>query len=94
MTSINRRALIKGVNTPLSFFVLALLIIESFLALIILKCDIDKGSKLYLIYFGGILFLIETIFVFILIMKNKVKDLTFDKEAHLKSEQKKSGGHV
>ena len=88
----NRQIIIKGVNTPLSFFVLALLIIEAFLALIILKCDVAKESKLYLIYFGGFLFLIETIFVFYLILKNKVKDLTYDKEAHLKSEQKNIGG--
>ena len=88
----NRPLIIQGVNTPLSFFVLALLIIESFLALIILKCDVATESKLYLIYFGGILFLIQTIFVFLLILKNKVKDLTFDKDAHLKYEQKKIGG--
>lgn len=92
MASPNRKAIIKGVNTPLSFFVLALLIVESFLGLIILKSDISQESKLPLIYFGGILFLIETIFVFFLIVKNKVKDLTYDKEAHLKSEDKKIGG--
>ena len=88
----NRKSVIKGVNTPLSFFVLALLIVESFLALIILKSGIEESGKLYLIYFGGVLFLVQTIFVFILIMKGKVKDLTFDKEAHLKSEQKNIGG--
>ena len=95
MSISNRNTLIKGINTPLSFFVLALLIIESFLALIILKCDLPKDSKLNLIYFGGVLFLIQTTFVFILIILNRVKELTYDKEAHLaqyKSEQKIIGG--
>lgn len=87
-----KRQLIKGINTPLSFFVLALLIVESFLGLIILQSDIDNINKVYLIWFGGALFLIETVLVFILIMNNKVKDLTFDKEAHLTSEARTVAG--
>ncbi|MGZ4117884.1 MAG: hypothetical protein ACXVPY_10395 [Bacteroidia bacterium] len=92
MKTPNRITLIKGINTPFSFFALALLIVESFLGLIILKSDIDHTNKIYLIYFGGFLFILETSFVFYLILKNKVRDLTFDKEAHLKSEQRKTGG--
>ena len=92
MTISKRIRLIKGINTPLSFFVLALLIVETFLGLIILNVDIESSQRIPLIYFGGALFLLETFFVFWLIMKNKVRDLTFDKEAHLKSEERSAGG--
>ena len=82
MANINRAKTIKIVNTPLSFFVLALLIIESFLALIILKSDIDNAFKIPLIYAGLILFLIEISYVFCLIYIGKAKDLTYNKENH------------
>lgn len=83
MAKANRIQIIKLVNTPLSFFVLALLIIESFLGLIIVKADIGVEYKLPLIYAGLIIFLIEIFFVFYLIFCGKAKDLTYNRESHL-----------
>jgi 4-amino-4-deoxy-L-arabinose transferase-like glycosyltransferase len=81
-TSSKRSRVITAVSTPLGFFVLALLIVEAFLATVLLGARLDAGQKITGMWLGIILFLIVTGAVFALVWF-KPQSLTFDKEAHL-----------
>ncbi|MEW6618719.1 MAG: hypothetical protein AB1422_05145 [bacterium] len=74
--------IIEAVTAPLGFFVLALLIVESFLAIVLTGGKLEKNDQMIGIYIGIALFVFVTILVFILVW-HKPKNLTFDKESHL-----------
>ena len=75
--------IIELINAPLGFFVLALLIIESFLTIIITNSKLETSSQMIYVFTGVILFAYITILVFILVWR-KPKHLVYDKESHLK----------
>jgi hypothetical protein len=77
-----RTRMIQVVNTPLGFFVLALLIVESFLATVMIGGNLQAGDKLLGMWLGIGLFVLVTSAVFALVWW-KPEHLTFDKEAHL-----------
>lgn len=80
--SSGRPAIIKGIDNPLGFFVLALLIVEAFLTLVLTYANIKEEIKPTFIWVGCILFLIVVIMVCLLVWF-KPENLTFDKTAHL-----------
>jgi len=74
--------IIEAVTAPLGFFVLALLIVEAFLATVLIGGDLEKSDKVIGMWLGVGLFCLVTIAVFVLVWF-KPESLTFDKEAHL-----------
>lgn len=77
-----RSQLILAINSPLGFFVLALLIVESFLGIVLTFAKIDVELKGTFIWIGCGLFVLVTIIVSMLVWF-KPENLTFDKNAHL-----------
>ncbi len=78
----NRNRVITAVNTPLGFFVLALLVVEAFIATVLVGAQLESSQKILGMWLGIILFIIVTAAVFALVWF-KPQNLTFDKEAHL-----------
>ena len=74
--------LIEAVTAPLGFFVLALLIVESFLAAALLGGGFDTSIQITVLWMGVLLFVFVTLTVAVLVW-NKPENLTFDKQAHL-----------
>ena len=81
-----RSSLIKGIDNPLGFFVLALLIVEAFLTLVLTYANIKEDIKPMFVWVGCILFLIVTVIVALLVW-HKPQNLTFDKHSHLQREK-------
>lgn len=73
---------IEAVTAPLGFFVLALLIVESFLATVLLGADLDTANTVMGMWLGVSLFVLVTVLVFLLVWF-KPQHLTYDKSAHL-----------
>ncbi len=78
-----RNQIIEAITAPLGFFVLALLIVESFLATVLIGTALENTDKLNGMYLGVGLFVFVTLVVSILVWF-KPDNLTFDKEAHLR----------
>lgn len=74
--------IIEAISTPLGFFVLALLIVEAFLATVLVGANLESAQKIMGMWLGVVLFVIVTVAVFILVW-HKPQNLTYDKEAHL-----------
>jgi len=77
-----RIKIIEAIAAPLGFFVLALLIVESFLAIVLVGADLENNDKILGMWLGVGLFIMVTIAVFVLVWF-KPQNLTFDKAAHL-----------
>jgi uncharacterized membrane protein (DUF485 family) len=75
--------IIEAITAPLGFFVLALLIVETFLGLVLTKGTFEKGELFQGIWIGVGLFVFLIILVSILVWF-KPENLTFDKNANLK----------
>jgi hypothetical protein len=82
-----RNQIIEAITAPLGFFVLALLIVESFLATVLIGTALENRDKLNGIYLGIGLFVFVTLIVSMLVWF-KPDNLTFDKEAHLRNKGK------
>lgn len=74
--------IIEAISAPLGFFVLALLIVESFLATVVIGGNLEKQDQITGMWLGVGLFFMVTLAVFVLVWF-KPQHLTFDKEAHL-----------
>lgn len=74
--------LIEAVTAPLGFFVLALLIVESFLTAAFLGGELDPKTQFIVLILGVIMFVFVVLIVAILVWR-KPENLTFDKQAHL-----------
>ena len=77
-----RTKLIGGITTPLGFYVLALLIVESFLAAIPILAELETSERMTCVYLGVGMFFLVIVVVTALVWW-KPGNLTFDKEAHL-----------
>ncbi len=66
-TASKRARVITAVNTPLGFFVLALLIVEAFLATVLVGAELDSNQKITGMWLGIILFALVTAAVFALV---------------------------
>lgn len=78
----NRSEILKAITAPLGFFVLALLIVEAFLATVLIGANLESADKVTGMWLGVSLFVLISFFVFFLVWF-KPKNLTFDKDAHL-----------
>lgn len=78
-----RDKIIEAIDKPLGFYVLALLIVETFLTLVLVYSKLDAQHQYYGMLWGiglfGFIVLIVTLLVWC-----KPENLTYDKEAHLK----------
>ena len=74
--------IIEAVNAPLGFFVLALVIVESFLASVTIGGGLESQHQLIALVAGVAMFVMVVLVVAILVWK-KPENLTFDKQAHL-----------
>jgi hypothetical protein len=74
--------LIEAITTPLGFFVLALLIVESFLAIVLTTQDVSCNDRMTGIFIGCGLFILVVSIVAALVW-TRPSNLTFDKDAHL-----------
>jgi hypothetical protein len=83
----DRSQIVEVITAPLGFFVLALLIIEGFLAIVLAGASLDRSDKIFGMYFGVGLFIFVTLIVAVLVWF-KPDNLTFDKEAHLRDRGK------
>ena len=72
----------EAINTPLGFFVLALLIVEAFLATVLLGAELAAGEKMQCVLIGVGLFIFVVAIVGIFVWF-KPLHLTFDRDAHL-----------
>jgi len=76
--------IIEAVSAPLGFFVLALLIIESFLAIVLIGGNLDTVHKITGMWLGVGLFVLVTLAVFFLVWF-KPENLTFNAENHIRN---------
>lgn len=74
--------MVEAITAPLGFFVLALLIVEGFLATVLVGADLEKSDMVLGMWMGVSLFVLVIIAVFSLVWF-KPQSLTFDKSAHL-----------
>ncbi len=86
-TNTDRNQIIEAITAPLGFFVLALLIVEAFLATILIGATLENTDKVAGMYLGVGLFVFVTFSVSLLVWF-KPDNLTFDKEAHLRNRGK------
>jgi len=81
-SSQRKENIIKAIQNPLGFFVLALLIVETFLANILIFGKLDDKTKSTCLYIGCGLFILVVLIVSILVWF-RPNNLTYDKEAHI-----------
>ncbi len=74
--------IIDSISAPLGFFVLALLIVETFLASVLIFGKLSESNQFIGMLLGIGLFALLTIMVFLLVW-HKPKNLTFDKSSYL-----------
>mgnify|MGYP001619026589 CR=1 FL=1 len=86
-TETKRNQILEAITAPLGFFVLALLIVEAFLATILIGATLENADKVSGMYLGVGLFVFVT-FLISLLVWFKPDNLTFDKEAHLRNRGK------
>lgn len=86
-TERKRNQILEAITAPLGFFVLALLIVEAFLATILIGATLENADKIIGMYLGVGLFVFVTLIVSLLVWF-KPDNLTFDKEAHLRNRDK------
>ena len=80
--------LVEVTRAPLGFFVLALLIVETFLSAVLLGSDLPGESKVNLVYVGVCVFILVVLVVTALVWV-KPENLTFGQHAHLARNQLK-----
>lgn len=82
-----RSQILEAITAPLGFFVLALLVVEAFLATILVGAELTNEHKITGMYLGVGLFILVTLIVSLFVWF-KPDHLTFDKEAHLRERGK------
>jgi hypothetical protein len=82
--AIGREKIITGIGSPLGFFVLALLIVETFLGVAGALFGVSELVRIWLIAIGAILFLSVVVIVTFLVVKYP-RNLVFTEHSHLQS---------
>ena len=77
----SRTGILRQVNAPLGFYVLALLVIEASLALVLSVADLETGQRWYGFLIMVAIFVIVLVLVSILVIWYP-KNLVFGKEEH------------
>jgi|SRR3989344_42246 uncharacterized membrane protein required for colicin V production len=83
----SKNQIIEAITAPLGFFVLALLIVEAFLATVLVGADLPNLDRIFGMYLGVGLFVFLVIVVALFVWF-KPENLTFDKEAHLRDKNR------
>ncbi|MBU4511699.1 hypothetical protein KKD19_00435 [Patescibacteria group bacterium] len=78
----NRVSLLESITSPLGFFVLSLLIVETFISMVLIFSDLPPTSKYTGMFIGAGLFVLVVIAVFLLVWF-KPTHLTFSEQSHL-----------
>ena len=82
-TSGHRRAgLVSVITSPLGFFVLSLLIVETTIAVVLVQSDLLPQDKFYGLLLAVGMFVLVVVVVTLLVWF-KAEKLTFDRDAHL-----------
>lgn len=81
------KMILKSINEPLGFYVLALLIIEAFIATVLIGSNLDNTQKFIGMIIGVFLFVIVVIIVTLCVWY-KPKNLMFNQMGHLVDEGK------
>jgi hypothetical protein len=82
-----RYQLLEAITAPLSFFVLALLIVEAFLGTVFLGGRLGSEDQRLTVIFGVGMFVFVVFLVFLLVW-HRPAHLTYDKDAHLREREK------
>jgi len=82
---------VKAITSPLGFYVLALLIVETTIGLVLIKSDLDAKDKFYGLILAVGMFVLVVVLVTVLVWF-KAQDLTYDRDAHLIDSGKTSYG--
>jgi heme A synthase len=77
-----RVGIINAINSPLGFYVLALLIAEAAIGMVLVESDLTAKDKFYGLILAVGMFVLVVIVVTLLVWF-KPKNLTFDRDAHL-----------
>jgi branched-subunit amino acid transport protein AzlD len=85
--------IIETIDKPLGFFVLALLIVESFLCIVLVKSDLSAVDKFYGMLLGVFLFILVVIGVWILVWF-KPKHLVYNQNGILADQEKSYGSET
>jgi uncharacterized membrane protein required for colicin V production len=81
-----RGRLIEAITSPIGFFVLALLIVEAFLATVLVGASLEAKDKMIGVWFGVGMFVLVVIMVFILVCF-RPQNFVFDRGAHLEQQK-------
>lgn len=79
-----RTGVLNAINSPLGFYVLALLIAEVTIGLVLVKSDLEPREKFYGLLLAVGMFVV-VVFVVTVLVWFKAENLTFDRDAHLRS---------
>jgi membrane protein implicated in regulation of membrane protease activity len=83
MAQAARPRILQAVTTPLGFFVLALLIVETFLALVLIYATGLTNFQRVLGMWAGVGMFLIVVLAVVLLVWHRPAALTFDREAHL-----------
>ena len=86
----HRRQILEFIDRPLGFYVLSLLIVESFIGLVATLGQDSIGDLRIGLYLGVGMFVYITLIVTLIVWK-KAHVLTFDRDAHLTERQTPQG---
>jgi hypothetical protein len=81
-TAATRSKLIEAITSPIGFFVLALLIVEVFLATVLVGGNLEPKDKITGVWLGVGMFVLVVLVVFLLVCF-KPQSFVFDRQAHL-----------
>lgn len=83
MPTDSRSRVIDAIRQPLGFFALALLIGETFLAMVLIYSNLENSQK-YIGMWAGLVLLILVIFIVAILVWCKPRNLVFGEESHLR----------
>lgn len=86
MENRNRSDIVSVVTSPLGFFALSILIIEGFLAIVLIFSDVPASAKISGMNIGAGLFFLVVLGVWSLVLL-KPTNLTFGEQSHLEHER-------
>jgi hypothetical protein len=89
----SRTGILDAITAPLGFFVLALLIVETFLGTVLIGADLERQDKIIGMWAGVGMFVLVILVVYSLVWF-KPQNLTYDKTAHLMERGKMPWGNA
>lgn len=82
----NRSDIVSVVTSPLGFFALSLLIVEGFLAIVLIFSNLEASNKFWGMCVGAALFFLVVLGVWLLVLIRPT-NLTFGERSHLEHEK-------